>query len=193
MAGIGVHDSGTGVHDQRNTESCLAAAGENVLLAVNVRNGGSETWPSTDKSGITLGNHWLDIDGNTVKWKDGCVPLPLDLTPGSTARLDLLVTAPDVPGRYRLELDLAEEGIIWFKDKGSQTTSIDVEVNGGDEGRHITVAEDGFPLPSSDSPRLAFPLSSIGRYRSPHHRGNVRIGDQSHSPNRPTGRNVPWL
>ncbi len=77
-------------------ESCLAAAGENVLLAVNVRNGGSETWPSTDKSGITLGNHWLDIDGNTVKWKDGCVPLPLDLTPGSTARLDLLVTAPDV-------------------------------------------------------------------------------------------------
>ncbi len=65
------------------------------------------------------------------------------------------------PGRYRLELDLAEEGITWFKDKGSQTTSIDVEVNGGDEGRHITVAEDGFPLPSSDSPRLAFPYPQL--------------------------------
>jgi hypothetical protein len=46
--------------------------------------------------------------------------LPYDLQPGERAEILLNVRAPDQPGHYVLEVDLAQEKVAWFAQKGSQ-------------------------------------------------------------------------
>jgi hypothetical protein len=53
-------------------------------------------------------------------------PLPLDVPPGGRAELRLDVRLPERPGRYRLELDMVDEGLEWFADSGSPTLSLEL-------------------------------------------------------------------
>jgi hypothetical protein len=52
------------------------ASGSKCNIAVRIRNTSTITWPAWDKSGLTLGNRWLDQAGAVIKWIDGRVPLP---------------------------------------------------------------------------------------------------------------------
>ena len=89
----------------------------------------SEAWPCTEKSGITLGNHWLTESGEILQWLDGRATFDRDLASGASTDLHLTVTAPKEAGYYLLECDLVEEGIAWFNKKGSDTTLITVSVS----------------------------------------------------------------
>ena len=111
-----------------STDSLDIAAGESSTILVRVENISTVTWKETDVSGIRLGNHWLDESGKVVCWCDGVANLDRELTPQAAIDLHLRVTAPKKPGSYKLELDLVEEGVTWFKDKGSETAVVDVEV-----------------------------------------------------------------
>lgn len=107
-----------------------ARGGEQVHISVRVSNAGGEIWPCSESSGITLGNHWLDESGEVIQWLDGSVTLDRDLIPGAVIELSLPVTLPKEPGLYLLEFDLVEEGIVWFKEKGSKTALTTVRVSG---------------------------------------------------------------
>ncbi|MEX0868468.1 MAG: hypothetical protein WD011_02240, partial [Nitriliruptoraceae bacterium] len=82
-------------------------------------NASQVTWPASADSGIALGNHWLTCQGEILIWGDGRTPLPASVPPGATATLKLQVRAPSDPGEYLLEIDLVEEGLAWFKERGS--------------------------------------------------------------------------
>jgi len=69
---------------------------------------------------ITVSNGWLDANGSLVDNTDGKNVLPHDLWPGEEAVVPLKITAPPAAGDYILEIDLVQEGITWFKDRGSQ-------------------------------------------------------------------------
>jgi SAM-dependent methyltransferase len=103
-------------------------AGAKVVIAASVQNVSPHSWPSRmdnpDHPPVFLGNHWLDRRWNAVVYDDGRAALPGDVRPGEWATLSLEVTAPPVPGRYYLELDLVQEMIGWFKGKGSPTARI---------------------------------------------------------------------
>lgn len=103
-------------------------AGESLTIAVTVENVSTVTWQETTYSGIRLGNHWLNEKNEVICWFDGIANLDRDLLPNSVINLWLKVTAPDRPGFYKLELDLVEEGITWFKDRGSETNIVEIEV-----------------------------------------------------------------
>ena len=47
---------------------------------------------------------------------------------GATTEVALEMQAPTEPGSYLLELDLVIEGVAWFADHGSRTTTIPVRV-----------------------------------------------------------------
>src|SRR5918911_1722629 len=53
---------------------------------------------------------------------------PAKLRAGEETEVPLLVTAPKEPGDYLLEVDLVQEQVGWFSDKGSPTARAKVTV-----------------------------------------------------------------
>jgi len=79
---------------------------------------------------------------------DGRARLPRDLKPGESVDVTLDVTAPAAPGSYLLDVDLVQERICWFAERGSRTGRVPVEVR-------AAVASNSSP---HDAPRAAVPL-----------------------------------
>jgi hypothetical protein len=102
-------------------------AGERSALRVTVQNASALPWPAL--SFVNMGNHWKSADGSAVViFDDGRGPLPVDLAPGERATVDLVITSPPTPGRYLLEIDMVEENVCWFVDRGSPILATAVEV-----------------------------------------------------------------
>ena len=115
--------------------SLTAARGSRIEVGVTVTNLSSFTWPSAAASPIypvRLGNHWLDGAGDLLLRDDERAPLERDLGPMEETEMRLVVNAPADPGEYVLELDMVQEQIAWFGDKGSEVVRI--RVNIGDSG-----------------------------------------------------------
>ena len=72
--------------------------------------------------------HWLDPLGNPIVWDGTRTALPRDVAPGETVELELAVTAPRPPGRYRLAFDLVEEHRFWFAEVGATPLEVEVDV-----------------------------------------------------------------
>jgi uncharacterized membrane protein len=51
-----------------------------------------------------------------------------DLKPGEETEVPLVITAPKDPGEYTLEVDLLQEQVAWFSDKGSPTAKAKITV-----------------------------------------------------------------
>jgi hypothetical protein len=107
--------------------------GEQAELMIEVKNGGDFVWPSRNQQGskftISAADVWLRPDARTlVNNLDGRTSLPKDLWPGESVIVPLTIKAPPVPGNYVLEIDLVQEGVAFFKDKGSPTWRATVKV-----------------------------------------------------------------
>jgi hypothetical protein len=91
---------------------------------VSVENAGTATW----RDGVNLAYHWLDHLGNPIVWDGIRTPLPREVPPGGTLELEARVRAPLPPGRYRLALDLVDEGRLWFAELGNPALESDHEI-----------------------------------------------------------------
>ena len=112
-------------------------AGQKETITVKVKNTSDVVWwqrggEINDRSDnnfyIALGNHWLDKDGKRTSDLEGHNGIPKDLRPGEETEMTLLITAPKEPGEYTIELDMVQEAVSWFGDRGSQTTKGKVTV-----------------------------------------------------------------
>jgi hypothetical protein len=113
-------------------------AGQQERVQVRVKNasevlwwarGGEQNDRSDNKFYLAAGNRWFKADGTTlVTDMDGRHGLLKDLKPGEEDEVPLLVTAPKEPGEYVLEVDLVQEQVAWFSDKGSHTARAKVTV-----------------------------------------------------------------
>lgn len=107
-------------------------AGEKVSLQVKVKNDGPAMWPAIGqpdhKYQVNLGNHWYDRNEKPLVNDDARSHLPRDVQPGEEVTIPLRVTAPAAPGEYILELDMVQELVGWFKQKGGQTLKLKVKV-----------------------------------------------------------------
>lgn len=118
--------------------------GEPFVLRVQVRNTSEVTWPA-----VNLGNHWLNVAGETVVWDDVRAALPVRMQPGQEVELSVTFTAPRQLGLHWLELDVVQEAVTWFQTMGSATARIPCHV-------HRTT---GIPSPVysiTDEPRVPF-------------------------------------
>jgi len=109
-------------------------AGAPFCIDVKVTNASPIAWPeSRDGNGrdlVVLGNHWLTTEGRMIIQDDGRTPVMQGLNPGESATIPLWITAPTAAGTYTLELDMVKEGVAWFKQRGSKTCRVTVEVRG---------------------------------------------------------------
>jgi SAM-dependent methyltransferase len=101
-----------------------------ATIAVTVQNGSPVLWQYEPRQPIMLGNHWCDETGRIIRLDDGRAMVPNRLAPGEKVDLALDIRTPPAPGSYALELDLVQEGVAWFKDKGAQTLQLPVEILG---------------------------------------------------------------
>jgi SAM-dependent methyltransferase len=103
-----------------------------IKLQVYVKNASRHDWVQVEAAPIRLGNHWLSGDGkNMLVQDDGRADLPPVIRAGEEIPVSLTVKTPLRDGDYRCELDLAHEGIYWFKDKGALTMSFPLQVRSG--------------------------------------------------------------
>ena len=108
-------------------------AGQKATVNVKVKNVSDVTWPAPSGEGpkyvVAAGNSWINSDGlAVVAGTDGRYGIQRELPPGEEEELPLVVTAPKEPGEYTLEIDLLQEQVSWFKDKGSEALKLKVKV-----------------------------------------------------------------
>jgi SAM-dependent methyltransferase len=110
-------------------------AGETRLLRVSVENAATAPWPAGSRDDgryrVQVGNRWLDAAGRVVVANDGRTPLPHDLAPGRKATVFLEVTAPTRDGACQLEIDMVQEHVAWFQERGSRPMRVACLVIGG--------------------------------------------------------------
>jgi len=108
------------------------APGEQTTLNVKVRNASTVQWPVSGRPGdgffqVNLGDHWQDSSGKEAKIDDR-IALPRSLDRGEEVEMQLPVKAPDKPGDYVLEIDMVQEGVSWFAQKGSEPLKLNIKV-----------------------------------------------------------------
>jgi hypothetical protein len=104
-----------------------APPGQTTVLRVLVRNESTIPFQWSD-SPIGLSYHLKGADGEVLLHDNARHYFNQPLLPGQERRVELSIVAPSAPGRYELELDLVWEGVLWFKDRGSPTASVTLEV-----------------------------------------------------------------
>jgi hypothetical protein len=111
--------------------------GQKETINVKIKNDSGVMWwsrgarvntRSDNKFYLASGNRWLKADGSLVTNMDGRYGIPKDLGPGEEADTPLVITAPKDPGDYILEVDVIQEQVAWFSDKGSPTAKTKITV-----------------------------------------------------------------
>lgn len=108
------------------------AAGAAARIVVSVENTGSYIWPDLQLANgaagaVRLGHRWIGPGGTEVEGP-ARTDLPWPLRPGESILLPIVVTAPELPGEYRLQLDLVHEMVSWFGSRGAQPLDLGVTV-----------------------------------------------------------------
>ena len=112
-------------------------AGQQERVQVKIKNASDVFWWARggetnegpgNKFYLAAGDRWLKPDGSLVTDMDGRHGLLKDLKPGEETEVPLLVSAPKQPGDYILEVDLVQEQVAWFSEKGSPTARAKVTV-----------------------------------------------------------------
>jgi hypothetical protein len=120
-------------------------AGAISLAPVRLENTGTTAWRG-DR--FTVSYHWLDERGNAIVW-DG-LRTSVEAEPGEEASVAVAIRAPMPPGRYRLSIDVVDEGRVWFGEVGEATLDADVEVAARIEGEGDAEAHLGIAEPAAD-------------------------------------------
>ena len=112
-------------------------AGQKEIVRVKIKNASNEIWwargapvntRSDNRFYIAAGDRWLKADGSLMTDMDGRYGIGKDLKPGEETEVPLAITAPKDPGEYTLEVDLLQEQVAWFREKGSPTAKAKVTV-----------------------------------------------------------------
>ncbi len=103
-------------------------AGVTARARLVLENAGSAPWRSRGKEGVQVAYHWLDPLGNPIVWDGIRTPFPASVAPGEQVEVEIPVTAPRPPGRYRLAFDLVEELRFWFAEVGSTPLDVPIDV-----------------------------------------------------------------
>lgn len=112
-------------------------AGQKETIRARIKNASEVQWYShggeintnpDNRFYLAVGNRWLKSDGSLLTNMDGRYGVGKDLKPGEEAEVPLQITAPKDTGDYTLEIDLVQEQVAWFSEKGSSAAKTKVTV-----------------------------------------------------------------
>lgn len=106
--------------------------GQRTNLTVRVKNISSAEWPMRGRIGdgmyqVNLGDHWFRAERKEVRVDERSF-LPKAVKPGEDVNMQFTLIAPDEAGEFTVELDIVQEGVAWFREKGSQPARLKIKV-----------------------------------------------------------------
>jgi len=118
--------------ERAGAEPLAGPPGVERTLTLRALNTGNTRWrsnPVGERGVVELGAHLGPATG-PLRRDAFRVSLPRDVGPGEEVSLELRFRLPEEPGAHRLELDLVDEGIAWFADRGSPPLVLELRVEG---------------------------------------------------------------
>jgi 2-polyprenyl-3-methyl-5-hydroxy-6-metoxy-1,4-benzoquinol methylase/glycosyltransferase involved in cell wall biosynthesis len=106
-------------------------AGAKLELNVTVTNAGDTLWLTgqTVRRGVVMpGLRIIDERGRIVTELHGHPMLPRAVPPGLTVDFDIQLVAPMELGRYTIKIDLVDQHVCWFEERGSRPLVFNFEV-----------------------------------------------------------------
>src|SRR6185503_12430017 len=97
--------------------------GEKISATITIRNSGDTLWLSgqTLRAGIVMpGVRVFDQRGEMVSEVHGHPMLPRSIAPGQYVSMSLPCAVPPIPGTYTVKIDLVDQQVCWFEERGSQ-------------------------------------------------------------------------
>jgi SAM-dependent methyltransferase len=195
-------------HDSRNprtldarialppgSRALRAAAASTLRLEAQIQNVGDTTWlHQVDEVGgyVVLGGHLLGARREILKRGFLRAPLPHDVRPGESVRVDAEVPVPAELGRYIVQLDMVDEYVAWFEQWGSKAAEfellVDSFLDSRDPHRLAADVELRGRVPEAVRPgarvALALRITNVGDTRWLHAtedgRGAVNVGAHLH-------------
>src|SRR6266540_929505 len=98
-------------------------AGAKLNLVITIRNAGDTLWLSgqTLRAGVVMpGVRVIDERGEIVSEVHGHPKLPRSVAPGQTIAMSIPCLAPLAPGTYTFKIDLVDQHVCWFEERGSE-------------------------------------------------------------------------
>lgn len=109
-------------------ETMEAKTGTIIEIPLVIKNLGTMAWIKNEDNSINLSYHILNEDSKIIIDDGERTTLKEPVKSGETTELNAIVQVPDVAGIYYIEFDMVHEGVTWFKDKGSKTRKMKLEV-----------------------------------------------------------------
>ena len=106
-------------------------AGAKLNLAITIRNAGDTLWLSgqTLRAGVVMpGVRVIDEHGEIISEVHGHPMLPRPVAPGQSVAIDIPCPVPSASGTYTIKIDLVDQHVCWFEERGSQPLLFSFEV-----------------------------------------------------------------
>lgn len=106
-------------------------AGTKLNFTIAMRNTGDTLWLTGQglRPGIVMpAVRLIDARGEIVSEVHGQPLLPRAVAPGQTIMMNIPFRAPLLTGKYKIKIDLVDQHICWFEERGSQPIEFDFEV-----------------------------------------------------------------
>jgi SAM-dependent methyltransferase/glycosyltransferase involved in cell wall biosynthesis len=106
-------------------------AGSKLNLALTIRNAGDTLWLNgqTLRAGVVMpGVKIVDERGEIISEVHGHPMLPRAVAPGQTIAINVPCPVPSVSGSYTAKIDLVDQHVCWFEERGSQPLSFSFKV-----------------------------------------------------------------
>jgi pyruvate-formate lyase-activating enzyme len=107
------------------------SAGSRIACLLTVENLSSSAWHAGGSRRYRIGVRLRSHTGRIPRELDGVLLPPAVSPPGGKETVLLDVLLPDTPGLYELFVDVVEEGVCWFSDRGSPPLVCEVQVLAG--------------------------------------------------------------
>lgn len=104
-----------------------------MRISFEIENTGNTLWLASRtalKGTVRLGIKIINGAGEVVEEFHGEPPLRHAVAPGERVRLTLEHHAPQTPGPYTLKIDLINQDICWFEQRGSEPLTLPFSVQG---------------------------------------------------------------
>ncbi len=104
-------------------------SGKRTCVPVHIWNESDSAWIGDKFRPVKIAYHWRRDSGEIAVFDGSRSSLPEGgIPPRTRVSADAWIEAPELPGRYILELTMLQEGIYWFEERGFRTGYVEVTV-----------------------------------------------------------------